>query len=148
MKSSTFFLLGTAVFLAGCTTQTLVPISDPVVIGEVCITPDNSNRKIAYEATIRALQQKGFIVKEVSVAGAGNCSTVLNCQSVSHWDMANFTSDIKYEWFEGGKLKAHANYHAVNGLNFSKYIDTQDKVNEMLNKMLPSTPKLPSRYDK
>lgn len=83
------------------------------------------------------------------MAGATKgCKTILTCQSVSRWDMANFTSDISYEWYEDGKLTAHSKYHAVNGLNFSKYINTQEKVNEMLNKMLPSTPKLPSRYDR
>ena len=134
--------------LTGCSSQTLVPAQEPVVIGEVCITPDNSNRKVAYNSTISALQQKGFVVKEVMAGATKDCKTVLTCQSVSRWDMANFTSDISYEWYEDGKLTAHSKYHAVNGLNFSKYINTQEKVNEMLNKMLPSTPKLPSRYDR
>ena len=33
-----------------------------------------------------------------------------------------------------------------NGLNFSKYINTEEKVNELLNRMLPGTPALPTRY--
>ena len=67
-------------------------------------------------------------------------------QAVSRWDMANFTATIAYEWFENGKLLGSAKYHAANGLNFSKYINTEEKVNELLNRMLPGTPALPTRY--
>ena len=147
-KTSSLCITTVIVLLTGCTTQSLVPASDPVTIGEVCITPDNSNRKVAYQSTIKALQQKGFVVKEVSVGEARNCKTLISCQSVSRWDVSNFTSTINYEWFEDGKLISSARYHNKGGLNFSKYINTQEKVNDMLNKMLPSTPKLPSRYDK
>ena len=34
---------GVVCILTGCSSQTLVPAQEPVVIGEVCITPDNSN---------------------------------------------------------------------------------------------------------
>mgnify|MGYP001119220167 FL=1 len=48
--------VGVIGILTGCSSQTLVPAQEPVVIGEVCITPDNSNRKVAYNSTISALQ--------------------------------------------------------------------------------------------
>ena len=71
-----WLVVGTAgVFciLTGCSSQTLVPAQEPVVIGEVCITPDNSNRKVAYNSTISALQQKGFVVKEVMAGATKGC---------------------------------------------------------------------------
>ena len=85
-------------------------------------------------------------VREVPSGATGDCKTVLTCQTVSRWDMANFTATIAYEWFENGKLLGSAKYHAANGLNFSKYINTEEKVNELLNRMLPGTPALPTRY--
>lgn len=124
MKGAIVGAVGGISILTGCSSQTLVPAGDPVVIGEVCLTPDSSNRKVVYNSTVKALQQKGFVVREVTVDGMKDCKTVLMCQSVSRWDVANFTSDISYEWYEDGKLTAHSKYHAMNGLNFSKYINT------------------------
>ena len=141
-------LLGVAAIclLFGCSTQSVVAVPHDVAPCEVCVTPDASDRKIAYNATLKALRQKGFTVREVSAAGTGDCSTVLTCQTVSRWDMANFTASISYEWFENGKLLGRAKYQAKNGLNFSKFIDTEEKVNELLNRMLPGTPALATRY--
>ena len=146
-KTSLLFPLSLAMLvLSGCSTQTLHPMQEPVHVGEVCITPDSSNRKIAYNSTIQALKAKGFTVREVGVGGGADFDAVLSCNTVSRWDVANFTSEIHYQWFEKGVLKARADYQCKSGLNFTKYIDTQEKVNDMLNKMLPSTPQLPSRY--
>ena len=141
-------LLGAAalLLLSGCTTQSVVPVPHEVAACEVCVTPDASDRKVAYTATLNALRQKGFTVREVPAGATGDCTAVLTCQTVSRWDMANFTVSIKYEWFENGKRLGSAKYHATNGLNFSKYINTEEKVNELLNRMLPGTPVLPTRY--
>ncbi len=133
--------------LAGCSSLKVTPATEHATSGEVCITPDMSGRKVAYQCTIKALQNKGFTVREVSQAECRDCRVVLHCQTTSRWDLANFTSDINYEWIEDGQTIAKAKYHAKNGLNFNKYINTQEKVNSLLNQMLPNTPALPSRYD-
>lgn len=141
-------MISAPLMLAGCSSLSVTPAAEHATAGEVCITPDMSSRKVAYQCTIKALQNKGFTVREVSQAECRDCRVILHCQTVSRWDMANFTSDINYEWIEDGKSIAKARYHAKNGLNFNKYINTQEKVNSLLNKMLPNTPALPSRYDK
>ena len=72
-----------------------------------------SGRKVAYQCTIKALQNKGFTVREVSQAECRDCRVVLHCQTTSRWDLANFTSDINYEWIEDGKTIAKANTGSV-----------------------------------
>lgn len=105
----------------------------------MCITPDDSNRKVAYNCTIGALQQKGYTVKEIGHrTNDPNCDAILDCQTVSRWDVANFTSDIKYEWYEDGTKIGRCHYQAKSGLNFTKFINTQEKVNDLLNKLLPN----------
>lgn len=142
-----FFLLG-AVVLTGCSTQTMIPAENHITEGVVCITPDDSNRKVAYNCTIGALQQKGYTVKEIGHrTNDPNCDAILDCQTVSRWDVANFTSDIKYEWYEDGTKIGRCHYQAKSGLNFTKFINTQGKVNDLLNKLLPKSKKLPSRYE-
>lgn len=135
-----------ALVLAGCSTQSYMVSPEKISPGEVCVLPDSSNRKVAYFAAVDGLKKKGFSVKEVSAGGTSGCRAVFSCQTVSRWDMANFTSDISLEYWEGGLLKASAKYHAANGLNFSKYINTEEKINDLLNKMFPDTIYLHSRY--
>lgn len=147
MKLLKILVISAPLVLAGCSSLKVTPATEHAISGEVCITPDMSGRKVAYQCTIKALQNKGFTVREVSQAECRDCRVVLHCQTTSRWDLANFTSDINYEWIEDGQTIAKAKYHAKNGLNFNKYINTQEKVNSLLNQMLPNTPALPSRYD-
>ncbi len=147
MKLLKILVISAPLVLAGCSSLKVTPATEHATSGEVCITPDMSGRKVAYQCTIKALQNKGFTVREVSQAECRDCRVVLHCQTTSRWDLANFTSDINYEWIEDGQTIAKAKYHAKNGLNFNKYINTQEKVNSLLNQMLSNTPALPSRYD-
>ena len=133
--------------LTGCSSQILIPAENHMESGVVCITPDDSNRKVAYNCTIKALKQKGYVVREVPFGWTDGCDAILNCQTISRWDMANFTSDIKYDWSEDGKMLGRCHYHAMSGFNFSKFINTEEKVNDLLNKMLPKSRKLNSRYE-
>lgn len=118
MNEKVFLGAAVLLLLSGCTTQSVVPVPHDVAACEVCVTPDASDRKVAYTATLNALRQKGFTVREVPSGATGDCKAVLTCQTVSRWDMANFTATIAYEWFENGKLLGSAKYHAANGLNF------------------------------
>ena len=129
MKLLKILVISAPLVLAGCSSLKVTPATEHATSGEVCITPDMSGRKVAYQCTIKALQNKGFTVREVSQAECRDCRVVLHCQTTSRWDLANFTSDINYEWIEDGKTIAKAKYHAKNGLNFNKYINTQEKVN-------------------
>ncbi len=147
MKKALFLTLLPLAVLVGCSSQNIRPATDVVNVDEVCVPPDYSARKVAYNCTLTALRQKGFTVREVTEAQALKCRTVLRVQTESRWDLGNFTSRIDYEWLENGKSVASSHYHASNGLNFNKFVNTQEKVNDMLNKMLPSTPKLYSRYE-
>ena len=135
-----------AVLVSACSSTSIAPVAGNLSNDEFCIIPDVSDRKVAYSSTIKALTAKGFTVREVSSANTSDCSKVISCQSQSHWDLANFTSDISYEYYENGELKGTAKYHAANGLNFTKFINTQEKVNEMLNKLFPTTVQLQTRY--
>lgn len=67
-------LLGAAALLliSGCTTQSVVPVPHEVAACEVCVTPDASDRKVAYTATLNALRQKGFTVREVPAGATGS----------------------------------------------------------------------------
>lgn len=143
-----FLTLLAIVSLTGCSSQILIPAENHIESGVVCITPDDANRKVAYNCTVNALKAKGYTVKEVPYGWVEGCDAILNCQTVSRWDVANFTSDIQYNWYEDGKLLGRCHYHAQSGLNFSKFINTEEKVNDLLNKMLPKSRKLPTRYEK
>ena len=136
-----------AVLLTGCSSQVLVPAENHIDRGVVCVTPDDSNRKVAYNCTLKALRAKGYTVKEVPYGYVDGCDAILTCQTVSRWDVANFTQSIEYTWSENGKVEGRCNYYAKSGLNFSKFINTEEKVNDLLNKMLPKSKKLKSRYE-
>lgn len=133
--------------LSGCTTQALKPFNDTIEPGLVCIVPDNSPRKVAYNMTIKAMEEKGFTVREVDWDKVEKCRDVLNMQSKFQWDMAYFASDLHIKYARDQKVIAESKYHCVSGLNFSKFINTKEKVYDMLNKMLPNTRKLNSRYE-
>ena len=135
-----------ALVAAGCSTQSYMISPEKISPGEVCVLPDSSNRKVAYFAAVEGLKKKGFPVREVSAGETYGCRAVFSCQTVSRWDMANFTSDISLDYWEGGELKSSARYHASNGPNFFKYINTEEKINDMLNRMFPDTIYLHSRY--
>ena len=89
MNGKVFLGAAALLLLSGCTTQSVVPVPHEVTACEVCVTPDASDRKVAYTATLSALRQKGFTVREVPSGATGDCKTVLTCQTVSRWDMAN-----------------------------------------------------------
>lgn len=108
MKPLQILLISAPLVLAGCSSLKVTPATEHATSGEVCITPDMSGRKVAYQCTIKALQHKGFTVREVSQAECRDCRVVLHCQTTSRWDLANFTSDINYEWIEDGKAIAKA----------------------------------------
>ena len=110
MKPLQILLISAPLVLAGCSSLKVTPATEHATSGEVCITPDMSGRKVAYQCTIKALQNKGFTVREVSQAECRDCRVVLHCQTTSRWDLANFTSDINYEWIEDGKTIAKAKY--------------------------------------
>lgn len=113
MKPLQILLISAPLVLAGCSSLKVTPATEHATSGEVCITPDMSGRKVAYQCTIKALQHKGFTVREVSQAECRDCRVVLHCQTTSRWDLANFTSDINYEWIEDGKTIAKANTGSV-----------------------------------
>ncbi len=139
--------ISTIALLTGCTTQTLKPAEETIEPGEVCIVPDNSPRKVAYNVTIDALKEKGFTVKEIEWDKLDDCDDVLNMQSKFRWDVAWFASDLHIKYAKKGKVIAESKYHCTSGLNFSKFINTREKVHDMLNKMMPGTKKLHSRYE-
>ena len=116
--------------------------------GNVCVIQDSSNRKVAYNSVIKGLKRKGFSVKRVGAGQTKNCSRVFSCQSISRWQIANYTSNIHLQYWEHGKLVSEAKYDApTNGINISKFISTEDKIFQLLNEMLPGTRTLPSKYN-
>lgn len=135
-----------AIVMTGCSTQTIRPAENHALSGTVCVTPDPSNRKIAYLSALDALIQKGYKVKEVSYSESGDCDIAMHCQTISRWDLANFTSKIDLEWVENKIVIGEAHYNHRGGLAFSKFINTKEKMNDLLNKMLPHSRQLQSRY--
>ena len=84
----------------GCGSQTFTPSSVAIEPGEICLLPDASNRKVAYNCTKLALMGKGFHVKEVNSSQTSGCPLVLEVQTLSKWDMANFTKEIHYRLYK------------------------------------------------
>ena len=82
-------------------------------------------------------------MKRVGAGQTKNCSRVFSCQSISRWQIANYTSNIHLQYWEHGKLVSEAKYDApTNEINISK-----DKIFQLLNEMLPGTSTLPSKYN-
>lgn len=146
MKKLSFFIPVLALALTGCSTQVIKPAHDHSLYETVCVTPDSSNRKVAYLSALDALAQKGYRVKEVSYYESRNCDVTLHCQTESHWDLANFTNKIDLEWVEHKTVIGEAHYNHKGGLDFSKFINTKEKMYDLLNKMLPNSRPLPTRY--
>ena len=145
---SAFFLLVFAAVLTGCSTQTVRAPAHNVKPGEVCLLQDSSNRKVAYNSVAKGLQRKGFKVRRVGAGQTKNCDRVFSCQSISHWQIANYTSDIHLQYWERGKLVSEAKYNSpTNNFNVTKFISTEGKIFQLLNEMLPGTRRLPSRYN-
>lgn len=139
----------TALLLSGCgTISNSVDVSSNIVDpDEVCLIPDSSNRKVAYNSVYKGLIQKGFKVTPVSLYEARNCQKIFSCQSVFRWDMALFLYRLDLSLTEGNKVLAKGHYDCgIGGLNFAKFANTEERVNHLLNKMFPLSTPLPSRY--
>lgn len=140
--------LAACCLLAGCSTQSVRAPAYNIKPGNVCVIQDSSNRKVAYNSVIKGLKRKGFSVKRVGAGQTKNCSRVFSCQSISRWQIANYTSNIHLQYWEHGKLVSEAKYDApTNEINISKFISTEDKIFQLLNEMLPGTRTLPSKYN-
>ena len=132
--------LAACCLLAGCSTQSVRAPAYNIKPGNVCVIQDSSNRKVAYNSVIKGLKRKGFSVKRVGAGQTKNCSRVFSCQSISRWQIANYTSNIHLQYWEHGKLVSEAKYDApTNEINISKFISTEDKIFQLLNEMLPGT---------
>lgn len=57
MNEKVFLGAAVLLLLSGCTTQSVVPVPHDVAACEVCVTPDASDRKVAYTATLNALRK-------------------------------------------------------------------------------------------
>ena len=118
--------LAACCLLAGCSTQSVRAPAYNIKPGNVCVIQDSSNRKVAYNSVIKGLKRKGFSVKRVGAGQTKNCSRVFSCQSISRWQIANYTSNIHLQYWEHGKLVSEAKYDApTNEINISKFISTE-----------------------
>lgn len=134
-------ILVLVIFLASCTTvrQTVKPVEN-YTYKEICVI---DNPKVAQKNFLKAyktaLEKKGFVVKILDEG-----TNILHCDNTStytanwSWDLALYLTYVKLKVYEKGEVSGEAVYKLVRGGGFSKFINAEEKINELVGQLFPS----------
>lgn len=127
--------------LAGCSIkQDVRPAQlDTNAAPEICLIPATGVRKSLTQAYARALQQKGFITRELSEGSSNTrCPLATAYTATWRWDLALYMSKARFEVYQNGRSVGLAEYDASwGGARLDKFIDAEAKVFELVDQLFP-----------
>ncbi|MVW75428.1 Sbal_3080 family lipoprotein [Pseudomonas xionganensis] len=128
--------------LTGCSIkQTVTPASIAASpSNEICMIPAQGLREGFHTTYSNLLTQKGFSVRKLSPsANPTQCPLATTYVGNWAWDLAIYMVYADIKVYQDGKQVGHANYDAKwGGGRPDKFIDAENKITEMVNKLFPN----------
>ena len=106
---------------------------------EICLIEDSTVRESFREAYKNDLAQKGFTVRVLPQGAAiDSCSLTSTYEAHWRWDLAMYLVSADLRVYRNGQLDGEATYDAKGaGLNTDKFIDADEKLQELTNHLFP-----------
>ena len=131
-----------AALLSGCAIhQTVKPVTD-LRDAEICLISNPGTRPGFAASLKRALEQKGFQVKQLPLDAALNqCPLMATYEAHWRWDLAMYMNFASIKVYRETKPSGEAIYDSRRGgANMNKFIDADKKVVELVNQLFPGGP--------
>ena len=138
------FLPALFIILTSCTiTQTVdkVKISTVAKQSNICVINHPSTRDSFQTSLTRAIKRKGYKTEVVNQVQDFNCPMYVTYVGKWSWDLTTYMSYADIKVFDGSNQQlGHAHYDATSKflVGFSKFINADDKINELVDELFSS----------
>ena len=126
--------------LAGCSIQQTVKPVKSLDVTQVCIVSNPSVRASFSDKLQSSLSMRGFDVRVLTPSTPVKaCPVSLTYTASWRWDLALYMAPAQINVFEQGLPAGEAVYDARSGGgSFGKFINADQKIEELVNQLLPS----------
>lgn len=143
LPRNVFLAAAFASAVAGCAINQHVSPVERLATKEVCVVENPAVVQERFMAAYRrALQDKGYTVRTLP-AGSAMKACPATSTYTAYWrqDFAPYLAFIELQVFTNGQPSGFAQYDSQGGnFNRAKYIQDDEKVSELVNKLFPSAP--------
>ncbi len=130
-----------SVALGGCAIHQTVKPVEGLEGRQVCIIENPAVRAGFIEAYKRSLVNKGYVVRQLPASAAMTDCPVTSTYSANwRWDLALYLAYAEIKVYRDAKPVGEAKYDSQRGgANLAKFIDAEQKVDELVNQLFPAT---------
>ncbi|MCG4452479.1 Sbal_3080 family lipoprotein [Pseudomonas sp. MMS21-TM103] len=139
MNKKILALFAASITMTGCSIkQTVTPV-ESLTEKEVCLI-ENPNVKSGFiKVYKRTLLEKGYLVRQLKPsASIIECRITSTYNATWRWDMALYMALAEIKVYNNGKPIGEAHYDSQSGgANMAKFINAENKIVELVNKLFP-----------